>query len=67
MALKMFTIRDGLNQTEYVLARLSIESISQDSIGRVQGQFDFRVINDDVAVAFNPQFGSDLHRDGNLV
>jgi len=56
-------------QAQYVLTDLRIKAVQQDGVGRtfVPGKFEFRIVNDNVAVVLDSKLAANLQHDFHFV
>jgi len=65
MSFNVFVVGHRIKQTEHVNAGITIEAIGDGGIRRflVARQFQFRVVDDDVAFIVNSKLASNLQND----
>jgi predicted secreted protein len=69
MNFQVLMICHRILQAQYVLTGRRIKAVQQDSVGRtfVPDKFEFRVVNDDVAVFLDSKFAANLQNDFHFV
>jgi hypothetical protein len=69
MNFSVSVIRNGIEKAEDVFACFRVEAIDEHSVGGIvlAKEFDFRIIDDDIAIVFDAQFTANLQDDSSVL